>query len=56
MISQNHDAINEALMKSNKNFENDKNLIEIYLQLLREDRVDLYPLYLNLMHFKDDSI
>ena len=54
-ISSMHDQINQSLVKGNKSYSNEKNLIETYLQLLREDRVDLFPLYLSLMHFKDNA-
>lgn len=56
LISEMQDKINQSLVKGNKSYANDKNLIEIYLELLREDRVDLFPLYLSLMHFKDNAI
>ena len=54
-ISGMHEQINQSLLKANKNYVNDRSLIEIYLQLLREDRVDLFPLYLSVMHFKDNA-
>lgn len=55
LMSSYQDNIYEALINSNRNHEHDKNLVGVYLQLLKEDRVDLFPLYLSLFYFNENS-
>jgi len=54
LMSSYQDNIYEALINANKNQHHDRNLVGVYLQLLKEDRVDLFPLYLSLFHFNEN--